>query len=95
VPSRSGYSSYAGVLTHWWTPNTDWLRDHDGWLDETGHVQVDGYLRAGGKSDVFAVGDVNNVPEPKLAQWANAQGKAVAGSIRAVLDGKALGQPAK
>jgi hypothetical protein len=22
VPSRSGYSSYAGVLTHWWTSHT-------------------------------------------------------------------------
>jgi apoptosis-inducing factor 2 len=75
------------------TPNTDWLRDHDGWLDETGHVKVDGYLRAGGQPDVFAVGDVNNVPDAKLAQWANAQGKAVAGSIRAVLDGKAPTKP--
>jgi apoptosis-inducing factor 2 len=75
------------------TPNTDWLRDHDGWLDETGRVKVDEYLRAGGQPDVFAVGDVNDVPEAKLAQWAVAQGKAAAGSIRAVLDGKAPAKP--
>jgi apoptosis-inducing factor 2 len=48
------------------TPNTDWLREHHGWLDETGHVKVDGHLRAGRQSDVFAVGDVNDVPEAKL-----------------------------
>jgi len=75
------------------TPNTGWLRDHDGWLDETGHVKVDGYLRAGGQPDVFAIGDVNDVPEAKLAQWAGAQGKAAAAIIRAVLDGKPPAKP--
>jgi apoptosis-inducing factor 2 len=74
-------------------PNTGWLRTHDGWLDETGRVKVDAYLRAGGQPDVFAIGDVNNVPEAKLAQWAGAQGKAAAGIVRAVLDGKAPAKP--
>jgi apoptosis-inducing factor 2 len=74
------------------TPNTAWLRGHDGWLDQAGRVRVDEYLRAGGQPDVFAIGDVNDVPEAKLAQWATVQGKATARNIRAVLGGKA---PAK
>ena len=74
------------------TPNTAWLRGHDGWLDQGGRVKVDEYLRVLGRPDVFAVGDVNDVPEPKLAQWATAQGKTAARNIRAVLGEKA---PAK
>ena len=70
------------------TPNTVWLRELDGWLNAAGRVKVDEYLRAGGRSDVFAIGDVNDVPEPKLAQWAASQGKATARNVRAVLDGK-------
>jgi apoptosis-inducing factor 2 len=70
------------------TPNTGWLRDNDGWLDAAGRVKVDSFLRAGGRPDVFAVGDVNDVAEPKLAQWAVAQGKTTARNVRAVLDGK-------
>jgi NADH dehydrogenase FAD-containing subunit len=76
--------------------NTEWLHaGHADWLDQAGRVTVDEYLRAGGRPDVFAVGDVNNVPEAKIAQWAEAQGKLTAQNIRAVLDGKPPVKPYK
>jgi NADH dehydrogenase FAD-containing subunit len=71
------------------TPNTLWLRlaGLGGWLDESGHVRVDGHLRVLGQRDVFAIGDVNDVAEAKLSPTALAQGQAAAHNIRAQLDG--------
>jgi NADH dehydrogenase FAD-containing subunit len=71
------------------TPNTLWLRlsGHGDWLNESGHVQVDGLLRAGGNPDVFAVGDVNDVGELKVSPAAVAQADVAAHNIRAYLNG--------
>lgn len=71
------------------TPNTLWLRlaGHSDWLNESGHVRVDEHLRVVGCTDVFAVGDVNDVSEAKVSPSARAQGRAAAHNIRAYLDG--------
>jgi NADH dehydrogenase FAD-containing subunit len=71
------------------TPNTVWLRlaGHGDWLNDTGHVRVDGHLRVVGWRDVFAVGDVTDISDAKVAPAAFAQGRAAAHNIRAHLDG--------
>ncbi|MEV6947472.1 FAD-dependent oxidoreductase [Streptomyces sp. NPDC051172] len=65
------------------TPNTLWLRQagHGDWLNRTGHVKVDRMLRVVGRSDVFAVGDVNDVAELKVTPAAIAQAQVAAHNI--------------
>lgn len=69
------------------TPNTLWLRlaGHGDWLDGAGHVKVDRTLRVEGWTDVFAVGDVNDVSELKITPAALAQTDIAAHNIRAYL----------
>ncbi|MEV5436856.1 FAD-dependent oxidoreductase [Streptomyces sp. NPDC052682] len=69
------------------TPNTLWLRlaGHGDWLNGSGHVKVDRTLRVEGRSDVFAVGDVNDVSELKITPAALAQADLAAHNIRAHL----------
>jgi NADH dehydrogenase FAD-containing subunit len=69
------------------TPNTLWLRlaGHGSWLDAKGLVKVDPYLRVQGRSDIFAVGDVNDVTEMKVTTSAMAQAEAAAYNIRMYL----------
>ncbi|GHB67730.1 hypothetical protein GCM10010306_071820 [Streptomyces umbrinus] len=69
------------------TPNTLWLRlaGHGDWLNPSGHVKVDRMLRAEGRLDVFAVGDVNDASELKITPAALAQADLAAHNIRAYL----------
>ncbi|WP_030665134.1 NAD(P)/FAD-dependent oxidoreductase [Streptomyces cellulosae] len=69
------------------TPNTLWLRlgGHGDWLNASGQVKVDRTLRVGGRSDVFAVGDVNDATELKITPVALAQADLAAWNIRAHL----------
>jgi NADH dehydrogenase FAD-containing subunit len=71
------------------TPNTVWLRlaGHGDWLNETGHIRVDEHLRVLGRRDVYAVGDVSDTSDAKVAPAAFAQGRAAAHNIRTYLDG--------
>ncbi|MEU1851278.1 FAD-dependent oxidoreductase [Streptomyces sp. NPDC019990] len=71
------------------TPNTLWLRlsGHGDWLNGSGHVKVDRTLRVGGRPDVFAVGDVNDVTELKITPAALAQADIAAHNIRAHFHG--------
>ncbi|MGW5660435.1 NAD(P)/FAD-dependent oxidoreductase [Streptomyces sp. NPDC003758] len=66
------------------TPNTLWLRlaGHGDWLNGAGHVKVDRTLRVEGWTDVFAVGDVNDVSELKITPAALAQADIAAHNIR-------------
>ncbi|MFF2901051.1 NAD(P)/FAD-dependent oxidoreductase [Streptomyces sp. NPDC057966] len=56
-----------------------------------GHVEVDEQLRVAGASNVFAVGDVTAVPEPKRSKAASEHAAVVAANIRAL----AAGRPAE
>lgn len=71
------------------TPNTLWLRlaGHGDWLNTAGYIKVDRMLRVGGRPDVFAVGDVNDVSDVKVSPVAMAQGDIAAHNIRAYLAG--------
>lgn len=53
-----------------------------------GHVEVDEYLRVAGASNVFAVGDVTAVPEPKRSKAASEHAAVVAANIRALAAGR-------
>jgi NADH dehydrogenase FAD-containing subunit len=53
-----------------------------------GHVEVDEYLRVVGASNVFAVGDVTAVPEPKRSKAASDHAVVVAANIRALAAGR-------
>ncbi|WP_128374507.1 NAD(P)/FAD-dependent oxidoreductase [Streptomyces cavernae] len=66
------------------TPNTLWLRlaGHGDWLNAAGHVRVDRMLRVRGQSDVYAIGDVNDVSEPKISPAAMSQADTAAHNIR-------------
>ncbi|MCX4911549.1 NAD(P)/FAD-dependent oxidoreductase [Streptomyces sp. NBC_00878] len=69
------------------TPNTLWLRlaGHGDWLNADGHVKVDRMLRAEGRPDVFAVGDVNDACDLKITPAALAQADLAAHNIRVYL----------
>lgn len=70
-------------------PETGYMARHlTALLDETGRIRVDAYLRVAGLSTVFAVGDINNVPENKMAVHILGQAKAAEVNIRAVLSSK-------
>ncbi|MEV0224495.1 FAD-dependent oxidoreductase [Streptomyces sp. NPDC050704] len=84
-------NTFAADMSFWatgTTPNTLWLRlgRHGDWLNETGHVKVDRLLRVDGRLDVFAVGDVTDVSEAKIAPAATTHGDVAAHNIRAYLE---------
>lgn len=57
-------------------------------LDQQGRLKVDSQLRVVGLDGVFAIGDINNVPENKMAIHILGQAKVVEQNIRAVLEGR-------
>lgn len=68
------------------TPNTELLRENfASSLDNAGLVKVDEYLRVAGSQNIFAVGDVTNVQESKLAFLAGKHGELVAKNIVALI----------
>ena len=58
-------------------------------------LQVDQYLRVEGNPHIFAVGDVNNVPEQKLAFLAKKQAELTAKNLLAVIQAEEKGKTAK
>ncbi len=49
-------------------PNSDWIKTtHPEWLDESGRIKVEPDLRVVGQADIYAMGDITNLAEPKLA----------------------------
>ncbi|WP_392668463.1 NAD(P)/FAD-dependent oxidoreductase [Streptomyces sp. LN785] len=57
-----------------------------------GHVEVDEHLRVAGTPNVFAVGDVTAVPEPKRSKAATEHAVTVAANIRALAAGRPVEQ---
>ncbi|SEG87410.1 NADH dehydrogenase, FAD-containing subunit [Actinacidiphila yanglinensis] len=53
-----------------------------------GHVEVDAYLRVAGLPNVFAIGDVTAVPEPKRSKAAAEHASVVADNIAALAGGR-------
>ena len=64
-------------------PNSDWIKTtHPEWLDESGRIKVDPDLRVVGQPHIFAMGDITNVVEPKLAATSSpAQANVVVGNL--------------
>eukprot|EP00198_Chlamydomonas_reinhardtii_P013718 XP_001703055.1 type-II NADH dehydrogenase [Chlamydomonas reinhardtii] len=65
-----------------------------GCLDERGAVKVLPSLQVEGHPHMFALGDVNNVPETKLGFLAAKQAELAAASLQALARAKAAGGPA-
>lgn len=69
--------------------NSQWAAGSEGIrISERGAVAVDSDLRIRGRSNVFALGDINDVPEIKLGVNAGAQAKGTAGNILRLLSDK-------
>ena len=78
-PGHAGRFSVAGV-------DADiWFRCHG--TKPRPALQVDAHLRVHGRPGQWAVGDVTDVPELKMARLAQAHGEVVAANIRALLTG--------
>jgi len=58
--------------------------------DDKGRLQVGDFLDVKGVSDVYAIGDCNNLPEIKLAFGASTQGAHVADNLKLKTEGKDL-----
>jgi apoptosis-inducing factor 2 len=70
-------------------PNTEYLRDHfSGRLDTDGRVRVTRRLLMEGEDRVFALGDITNLKENKMALHINGQLRVAEANIRAVALGK-------
>ena len=54
-------------------------------VNEVGALCVDEYLRVKGHDDIYAIGDVNDVAEEKMAYTAKLQGNAVLTSLKGKL----------
>jgi len=61
-----------------------------GALNGAGQAKVDRYLRLTGSENIFALGDINNVPGIKLGAFAARQAKLTAKNISALLEGRPL-----
>ena len=59
-------------------------------MDSLGRLQVDDFLQIKDVSDVYAIGDCNDVPEIKLAYGAETQGKYIAEQIKLKHEGKTV-----
>lgn len=65
----------------------------DSWPDAVqadGLVKVDQYLQVAGRKNVFAAGDITNLPENRLAIIGGLHAKSIAANIRALIAGKPL-----
>jgi apoptosis-inducing factor 2 len=61
-----------------------------GALNGAGQAKVDRYLRLAGSANVFALGDINNVPGIKLGAFAARQAKLTAKNMSALLENRPL-----
>ena len=72
-------------------PNTQFLEEsHAHWLDDRKHIRVDPYFqveRESGNGNIFAIGDVNNMDEPKLFFTAHMQAVHFARNVKNLFRG--------
>ncbi|KAJ8651827.1 hypothetical protein O0I10_012591 [Lichtheimia ornata] len=75
-------------------PNTRFLeKSHASWLDDKKHVRVDPFFqveRDAGDGNIFAIGDVNNMDEPKLFFTAHMQAVHFARNVKNLFRGAAV-----
>lgn len=72
-------------------PHSDYLAgDLADARDDRGRLRVTEHLRLRGHDTVFAIGDVTDVDEPKMAAYATAQADVVVANIRALAQGDQL-----
>lgn len=75
-------------------PNTQFLeKSHAGWLDDKKHIRVDPFFqveRDTGDGNIFAIGDVNNMDEPKLFFTAHMQAVHFARNVKNLFKGAAV-----
>jgi NADH dehydrogenase FAD-containing subunit len=72
-------------------PNTSYMWPHFAHtLDDAGRIRVAPTLRVVGETTLFALGDVNDLPENKMAFHIQKQVAVAESNIRAVLSGRAL-----
>jgi NADH dehydrogenase FAD-containing subunit len=65
------------------TPNTNFLKAGFGAsLDQAGRIKLNPHLQVEGYPNIFAVGDMTNIAEAKLASAARINGETVAANIR-------------
>ncbi|WP_327089884.1 FAD-dependent oxidoreductase [Nonomuraea sp. NBC_01738] len=77
---------------HGRTPRTGYLDDDLGTARRPDlHLSVTPELRLPGQDTVFAIGDINDVPEMKVARLAEAQAEVAAANIRALIEGRPAG----
>ncbi|RCH85662.1 hypothetical protein CU098_000778, partial [Rhizopus stolonifer] len=69
-------------------PNTQFLEKE--WVDGGGYVKVEDTLNVHGKSNVFALGDVNNCGEAKLYYAAHMQAMHFCRNLSRLLNGKQM-----
>ncbi|WP_233890183.1 NAD(P)/FAD-dependent oxidoreductase [Paraburkholderia flagellata] len=73
-------------------PNTAFMRSqHPELLDSAGRIKVDRSLRVCGQSSVFAIGDITDLTENKMAWHVQGQVKVAEANIRSVLEGRSDG----
>jgi NADH dehydrogenase FAD-containing subunit len=71
-------------------PNTGYLADGlSAARQPDGYLEVTPELRLAGRENVFAIGDVTAVPEPKRGGSAGRHAEVVAGNIRKLIEGEA------
>ncbi|XP_050899999.1 uncharacterized protein LOC127106737 [Lathyrus oleraceus] len=56
-------------------------------LDAQGRIKVDEYLRVKGRSNIFAIGDITDIPEIKQGFLAQKQAEVVAKNVRLMIEG--------
>lgn len=72
-------------------PNSEFLKEsHADWLDEKGYIHVERTLNVRGTDNVFAIGDINNIGEPKLYYTAHMQAMHCVRNLSRVLNGQEM-----
>ncbi|CAO3684102.1 hypothetical protein G6F70_001935 [Rhizopus microsporus] len=72
-------------------PNSEFLKEsHADWLDEKGYIHVERTLNVRGTDNVFAIGDINNIGEPKLYYIAHMQALHCVRNLSRVLSGQEM-----
>ncbi|KAI8145135.1 hypothetical protein BJV82DRAFT_511832 [Fennellomyces sp. T-0311] len=70
-------------------PNTQFLQEsHPDWLDDKKHIRVDARFRVADNDNIFAIGDVNDVNEPKLWFTAHMQTIHLYHNLKRLLQGR-------
>ncbi|KAL0491723.1 apoptosis-inducing factor [Acrasis kona] len=69
-------------------PNTSGFGDFNIPLTAEGHIKVDLYFKVEGTNNIYALGDVNNIAEEKMAATARLQAKVASTNLANLIQGK-------